>query len=72
MLGRKVIYVRCINCSYNEVAKGISLLDKKAFFVYTGKILCKLELLKDISLNSNLTQSIMLGNNKKKVMQQTT
>ena len=35
MLGRKVIYVRCINCSYNNVAKGISLLDKKAIF-YTG------------------------------------
>ena len=32
MLGRKVIYVRCINCSYNNVAKGIRLLDKKAFF----------------------------------------
>ena len=29
MLGRKVIYVRCINCSYNNVAKGIRLLDKK-------------------------------------------
>ena len=37
MFGRKVIYVRCINCSYNNVAKGIRLLDKKAFFVYTAK-----------------------------------
>ena len=37
MLGRKVIYARCINCSYNNVAKGVRLLDKKAFFVYTGK-----------------------------------
>ena len=27
-----VIYVRCINCSYNKLAKGIRLLDKKAFF----------------------------------------
>ena len=27
MLGPKVIYVRCINCSYNNVAKGICLLD---------------------------------------------
>ena len=26
-----VIYARCINCSYNNVAKGIRLLDKKAF-----------------------------------------
>ena len=34
MLGRKMIYVRCINCSYNNVAKGICLHDKKAFFVY--------------------------------------
>ena len=39
MLGRKVIYVRCIKYSYNNVAKGIRLLDKKAFFVYTGKIM---------------------------------
>ena len=31
MLGRKVIYVRCINCVYNNVAKGIRILDKKAF-----------------------------------------
>ena len=42
MLGR-----RCINCSYNNVAKGIRLLDKK--IVYTGNISCKLELLKDVS-----------------------
>ena len=25
-------YVRCINCSYNNVAKGIHLLDKKNIF----------------------------------------
>ena len=48
-VGRKIIYVRCINCSYNNVAKGIPLLGKKAIFVYTGKISCKQELLKDIS-----------------------
>ena len=30
-VGRKVIYVRCINCSYNNVAKDIHLLDKKYF-----------------------------------------
>ena len=41
MLGRKVIYVTCINYSYNNVAKGIRLLDKKPSFVYTGKITCK-------------------------------
>ena len=46
MLGRKVIYVRCINCSYNNVAKGIRLVDKKAILVFTGKISCKLDLLK--------------------------
>ena len=39
--GRKVIYVRCINCSYNNVAKVIRLLDKKAIFVDTGKASCK-------------------------------
>ena len=36
-----VVYVRCINCPYNNVAKGIRLLDEKAIFVYTGKISCK-------------------------------
>ena len=35
--GHKVIYVRCLSCSYNNVAKGICLLNKKAFLVYTGK-----------------------------------
>ena len=29
ILGRKVIYVTCINCSCKNVAKGIRLLDKK-------------------------------------------
>ena len=37
MLGRNVIFVRCINCTYNNVVNGIRLLDKKAIFVYTGK-----------------------------------
>ena len=37
MLGRKVVFVRCINCSHNNVAKGIRLLDINAIFVYTGK-----------------------------------
>ena len=32
--GCKVIYVRCINCSYNNVAKGIRLLDKKQFVLF--------------------------------------
>ena len=49
MLGRKVIYVRRLSCSYNNVTKGIRLLCKKAILVYTGKFSCKLEVLKDIS-----------------------
>ena len=32
--GRKVIYVSCINCSYNNVAKSIRLLDKKKQHVF--------------------------------------
>ena len=32
--GRKVIHVRCLHCSYNNLAKGIRLLDKKASCVY--------------------------------------
>ena len=31
MLGRKVIYVRYLSCSYNNVAKGIRLLEKNQF-----------------------------------------
>ena len=38
VLGGKVICVRGINCSYNNMAKGVHLLDKKAIFVYIGKI----------------------------------
>ena len=44
-----VIYVRCISCLYNKVAKSIRLLDKKAILVYTEIFSCKQELLKDIS-----------------------
>ena len=40
-VGRKVIYVRCINCSYNNVAKGIRLLDKKnnIFCLYRNNVM---------------------------------
>ena len=55
MFGRKVIYVRFINCSYNNVAKGIRLLDKKAIFVYTGKIHARKSFLKDLYPLSNYT-----------------
>ena len=40
-VGAKLIYVSCINCSNNNVAKGDRPLDKKTFFVYIGKISCK-------------------------------
>ena len=30
-VGRKMIYARCISCSYDTFAKGIRLLDKKQF-----------------------------------------
>ena len=39
--GCRVIYVRCINCSYNNVAKGIRLRNKKEIFVDAGNISCK-------------------------------
>ena len=38
MLGRKVIYRRCINCSYNNVAKGIRIPDNKAFLFIQEKL----------------------------------
>ena len=37
MLGRKVIFVRSLNCSYSNVTKGIRLLDKKAFLLMQEK-----------------------------------
>ena len=33
-----MICVRCIHCSYNNIAKGIFLLDKMAIFVLYRKI----------------------------------
>ena len=33
-LGHKRIYVRCINCSYNNVAKGIHLIDKNKQYLF--------------------------------------
>ena len=65
MLGRKVIYVRCINCSYSNVAKGIHLLDKKAIiFVYTEifrnvRALDRCTLLSVWSLFSNAELSVL-------------
>ena len=48
--GCRMIYEKCINCSYNNVDKSIRLLDrKKTNFVNTGKNSCKKELLKDLS-----------------------
>ena len=40
-MGCEVIYVKCIGCSYNNVAKGIRLHEEKAILVYTGKCSCK-------------------------------
>ena len=33
----KVIYVRCINCSFINEAKGVGFLDKKAFLFMQEK-----------------------------------
>ena len=37
MLGRKERYVRCLNCSWNNIAKGTRPLDKKAIYVFYRK-----------------------------------
>ena len=37
-VGAEVIYVRCINWSYNNVAKGIRLLDSFISFELTPKV----------------------------------
>ena len=67
MLGRKVIYVRCINCSYNNVAKGICLLDKKKAFLFiqeqfhASKSFIPLKYMINCSLNS-LEKKHFVGN----------
>ena len=48
MLGRKVMYVRCISFSYNNVAKGIRLLHKKAILVYTRTFFMQVTAFKNI------------------------
>ena len=60
MLGRKMIYVRYIKCSYNNVAKGIRLLDKKSiFWLYSKNFMQVRAFERYISLNrfhgANLT-----------------
>ena len=52
MLGCKVIYVRCINCSYSNVAKGIRLLDKKKICLYRKKFMQVRAFERYIPLNS--------------------
>ena len=60
MLGRKVIYVRCLNCSYNNVAKGIRLLDKKQFLFiqeknHASESFWKINTLKGMQLSKAVT-----------------
>ena len=38
LLGRKVICLICINCSYNNIAKGIYPHDEIAIYDNTGNI----------------------------------
>ena len=52
MLGRKVIYVRCISCSYNNVAKSIRLLDKQLFLFIQEKIYASKSFERYIPINS--------------------
>ena len=60
MFGRKVIYVSCINCSYINMAKRICLLDEKAIFVYTEKIILVRALKSYIPLSWCIVQRSML------------
>ena len=50
MLGRKVIYVRCINCSYKTVAKSICLLDNKTFLFIQENFYASKSFFKEIPL----------------------
>ena len=42
---RKIICVKCLNCSYKNIARSISFLDKIVIFVRAGKYSYTLELL---------------------------
>ena len=42
-------FLRCKNCSYNDIVRSKSLLDKTAIFVCTGKLSYNEELLKSAS-----------------------
>ena len=66
MLGRKVIYVRCISCSYNNVAKGIRLLDKKQFLFiqenfHASKSFLKIYPHKELCANLNALLGLALS-----------
>ena len=57
-----MIYVRCINCLYNTVAKGICLLDKKAFLCLYKKKIVKLRAFERYISLENKTCLMCLNN----------
>ena len=59
-VGRKVIYVRCISCSYNNVAKSIRLLDKKQFLIIQENFHASKSFWKIYPLNRVYTEVICL------------
>ena len=58
MFGRKIICVKSINCSYKNIARSISLLDKMVIFVCASKYSYTLELLQ--ILNRHYDSSFLL------------
>ena len=52
-----MIHMRCIDCAYNNLAKGIRLLDKK-HFLYRKKFM-EVRSLKDISHYANTTNVVI-------------
>ena len=60
MLGCKVICVRCINCSYTNIAKRTCLHDKIAFFAYIGKIHTSKSFESNTPLNTLSSETIIV------------
>ena len=54
--------VRCINCSYNNVASGIPLLDKRAFSFIQGKFHASKSFSKIHSLKLNVNSVVIIKN----------
>ena len=65
MLGRKVIFVRCISCSYTNVTKGIRLLDIRSNSCLYRKIFMQVRAFERYTPLNNLLDNAFISLNLK-------